>query len=152
MTVNPTKFSLDAHDHTAAFFQFDGYDLFRLEVCANSGHPPLAKEQVQVFYNLLDAAPRMLEMMQETVAKYDDAPDDLENMDQCVRRMKGFIAEVKPPVTTSTDDIVSALRDVQEALACIRDNKPYIHPKHGTLSPEEVKYCIVDPILESLSE
>lgn len=41
----------------------------------------------------------------------------------------------------------SALTVVQTALACHRDNQPYVHPEHGRLALEEVKYLIVDPAL-----
>jgi hypothetical protein len=45
-------------------------------------------------------------------------------------------------------DPLQVLRDVQQALACMRDGKPYIHPEHGVLTLEEVKYTIVDPAIE----
>jgi hypothetical protein len=41
-----------------------------------------------------------------------------------------------------------ALTFVQYALAQYRDNLPIIHPVHGELTLEEVKYCVVDPALD----
>ncbi len=50
------------------------------------------------------------------------------------------------PLQTARD----ALLCVQEALAAFRDGVPYVHPTHGQLSLEEVKYVLVDPALEIL--
>lgn len=41
-------------------------------------------------------------------------------------------------------ELLAALYCVQEALACDRDNVPYVHPIHGAMAMEEVKYLIVD--------
>ena len=48
-------------------------------------------------------------------------------------------------------DLIDALKFVQYALACFRDNEPIIHPEHGELYLEEVKYCVVDPVLEEIN-
>lgn len=47
----------------------------------------------------------------------------------------------------ASPDLLAALGDVQAALACLRDDVDYIHPKHGKISLEEVKYLIVDPAI-----
>ncbi len=41
-----------------------------------------------------------------------------------------------------------ALEFIQTALANWRDEQPIIHSEYGELNLEEVKYLIVDPILE----
>jgi hypothetical protein len=46
----------------------------------------------------------------------------------------------------SREELLAGLLEVQVALACYRDGLPYIHPEHGELRLEEVKYCIVDPL------
>lgn len=43
---------------------------------------------------------------------------------------------------------IEALEQVRDALACHRDGETYVHPEHGELCLEEVKYCVVDPVLE----
>jgi hypothetical protein len=44
----------------------------------------------------------------------------------------------------------SALKEVQAALACFRDKKPYTHPVHGNISLEELKYLVVDTAIERI--
>ena len=41
-------------------------------------------------------------------------------------------------------DLLSALKFTQTALANWRDEKDIVHPKHGILNLEEVKYLVVD--------
>jgi len=48
------------------------------------------------------------------------------------------------------EQALEALKQVQIALACHRDNLDYIHPQHGKICLEEVKYCIVDPAIEAI--
>jgi hypothetical protein len=47
-------------------------------------------------------------------------------------------------------EAMKALKQVQIALACHRDNQDYVHPEHGKICLEEVKYCVVDPVCEKL--
>ena len=47
--------------------------------------------------------------------------------------------------------VIEALKFVQYALACDRDGEKIIHPIHGELCLEEVKYCVVDPVIEELA-
>jgi len=49
------------------------------------------------------------------------------------------------------EQALEALRQVQIALACHRDGEAYIHPEHGELCLEEVKYCVVDPVIEAIT-
>lgn len=44
-------------------------------------------------------------------------------------------------------DLLAALIQVQLALAAHRDDQPFVY-RGGTLSLEEVKYCIVDPAID----
>lgn len=53
------------------------------------------------------------------------------------------MSEKKEP---SKEELLAGLLEVQTALACFRDGRPYISPEHGELRLEEVKYCIVDPL------
>lgn len=76
--------------------------------------------------------------------------------DWCSMLPKEGKAHKKP----TYNELVTALKQVQEAIARWRDSdfEPnedgtetiLIHPKYGPLSLEEVKYCIVDKILERL--
>ena len=50
------------------------------------------------------------------------------------------------------DTLREALKAVQDALAAHRDGIPYVHPTHGPLTLEEVKYVIVDPALAEASK
>lgn len=45
-------------------------------------------------------------------------------------------------------ELEAALRFVQTALANWRDEEKIIHPEYGELNLEEVKYLIVDVVLE----
>lgn len=63
--------------------------------------------------------------------------------------------EIQEPVTMHRNDdratekeLAEALTAAWNAIACHRDNVPYVHPVHGTLTLEEVKYLILDPALE----
>ena len=47
------------------------------------------------------------------------------------------------------DELVEALKFVQTALANWRDEEDIIHPEHGKLNLEEIKYLIVDEILKN---
>ena len=51
----------------------------------------------------------------------------------------------------SHNELVKALEFVQYALACWRDQEPITHIKHGVMSLEEVKYCIVDVTLDEIN-
>jgi len=42
-----------------------------------------------------------------------------------------------------------ALRIVQDALAAFRDDQPFTLPGHGEVCLEEVKYLVVDPVLDN---
>ncbi len=44
-------------------------------------------------------------------------------------------------------EMLHALQDVQECLACYRDNQEYKHRNHGVVSLEEFKYLVVDPAI-----
>ena len=51
------------------------------------------------------------------------------------------------------DSLLDAMEHVQKALAAFRDGETtYKHPEHGSLLLEEVKYCVVDPVLEAARE
>lgn len=51
-------------------------------------------------------------------------------------------------MTKREQELTDALKFVQTALANWRDEQDIIHPKHGILNLEEVKYLVVDTILE----
>ena len=51
----------------------------------------------------------------------------------------------------TASDMKDGLLEVQRALACFRDDEPYVY-QGRTLTLEEVKYVIVDPLLEELNE
>jgi len=48
------------------------------------------------------------------------------------------------PLHAAAPDMLEALQEVQKALACFRDDEQYVHPVHGELCLEEVKYVLVD--------
>lgn len=49
------------------------------------------------------------------------------------------------------EELLEALRFVQTAIANFRDGLDYtLHPGYGALKLEEVKYCVVDPIIEKV--
>jgi hypothetical protein len=50
----------------------------------------------------------------------------------------------------SAGKLVEALGEVQTALACYRDEARYVNPEHGIITLEELKYLVVDPLLESI--
>lgn len=50
----------------------------------------------------------------------------------------------------SAPSMLRALKDLQEAITCFRDGRPYYHPVLGQLSMEELKYNLIDPLLEGL--
>ena len=50
---------------------------------------------------------------------------------------------------TNTQKFREALLQVQNALACDRDGIPYVHPEHGEITLEEVKYLVVDKVLDN---
>jgi hypothetical protein len=64
----------------------DTYDI--AEVCPAGGNDAANAR-------LIANAPAIVETMRETVAKWDANPDDLETMDECVRRMREFITSVE---------------------------------------------------------
>lgn len=52
-------------------------------------------------------------------------------------------------MTEREQKLFDALRFVQLAIADWRDGgNGLVHPEHGLLHLEEVKYCVVDPVLE----
>ncbi len=60
------------------------------------------------------------------------------------------LRELKPAVAVQyATDIV--LREVQRALECYRDKTPYTHPTHGTITLEELKYLVIDPVVDAAS-
>lgn len=72
-----------------------------------------------------------------------DHAEDPEMIRELVRRWNAY------------PELVAALDMVQEALAAHRDGSRVIvdHPEHGPItSLEEVKYLIVDPVLNTLTQ
>ena len=49
-------------------------------------------------------------------------------------------------------DLLETLRFVQLALANWRDGEDIIHPEHGILTLEEVKYLVVDPAISKAKQ
>lgn len=48
-------------------------------------------------------------------------------------------------------EMLDALIQVQVAFGCLRDGQHYIHPVHGPIAIEELKYLVIDPLLEKLA-
>lgn len=55
------------------------------------------------------------------------------------------LVEALETLLATSTPAYDAILEVQSALADYRDGRQYSHPKHGELSLEEVKYCVVDP-------
>lgn len=67
----------------------------------------------------------------------------------------GFVCALESESTAAlfaaAPSLFEALRFVQTALANFRDGLDgTLHPEHGMLKLEEVKYCVVDPVIEQL--
>jgi len=65
----------------------------------------------------------------------------------------GFICAVESESTAelfaAAADMLDALRFVQKAIANFRDGLDFTdHHEHGALRLEEVKYCVVDPVID----
>lgn len=88
-------------------------------------------------YTVTDSAPLAVGL---TLEEAKDLVDGLMGMDDdadACRMLSRFYA---------------ALGHVQDALACYRDKAQYVHPEHGAISLEELKYLVVDPLLSGSDE
>jgi len=56
-----------------------------------------------------------------------------------------------PKAKAAPSSVLALLRETQRALACYRDEEEYVHPVHGHLCLEEVKYLLVDRAIEALT-
>jgi hypothetical protein len=115
--------------------------------------PPLEATMIRVAngdYNLYDALagdPILLGSVQR-----DRVPEAIRSHRQTVHACVYAIVLDRAFSATNTDAAYEALKIVQTALACARDGVPYIHPKHGDMRLEEVKYVFVDPVVQQREE
>jgi hypothetical protein len=103
---SPVQFSLDAQDPESAFLKWpDGYDRMVLRTVDNPGCQPMTQDEVQAVFNLIDAAPRMRQEMQEAL--------------RWLREHAGYMSnEVREGYTATCDGLEATIES--------------IHPKKGT--------------------
>jgi hypothetical protein len=88
---------------------------------------------------------------QSLVLLCDDDPSELSDS-RAICSVMGDRREGNAMLIAAAPRMLEALEQMQIALACFRDGQHYIHPVHGPLGFEELKYLVVDTAINLATE